>query len=85
MEFLVLNRAAAYSYISDVAKEETRTLQIGMLDLMYFLGGAIGGGLGGFLLTEFGSITVYIVAICLFSVSILYGVLILKETKVIVY
>ena len=53
-----------------------------MLDLMWFLGGVLGGASGGFLLTEFGAETVYVVAISLFLVTMAYGAFVVKETKV---
>ena len=79
---MLYHRTGAYSYVADISTERTRTLRIGMIDFMFFLGGTICGALGGYILSSAGAEAVYYTAITFYSTAFIYGLFIMPDSKV---
>lgn len=63
----------AFSYISDISDEKSRTFRIGITNLCLTAGNPIGSALSGILLNEIGYYGVFSVCSVLYVFSIVYG------------
>lgn len=72
---------ALFSYIADITKDKSnRTLRIGLLESMTFIGGATGELLSGILIEGTGFMAPYIIILTLSFVTIAYVVFVIKES-----
>ncbi|XP_026328954.1 proton-coupled folate transporter-like [Hyposmocoma kahamanoa] len=69
----------AFSYISDVSSEETRTFRMGIASLCFTACRPIGMALSGVLLKKMGYYGVFSLSALLYAVSIVYGVYYIKD------
>ncbi|XP_053603004.1 proton-coupled folate transporter-like [Plodia interpunctella] len=63
----------AFSYISDISSEESRTFRVGVANLCLTAGGPIGAALSGILLEKIGYYGVFSISSVLYGCSIAYG------------
>ncbi|XP_028169328.1 proton-coupled folate transporter-like [Ostrinia furnacalis] len=71
----------AFSYISDVSKEESRTFRVGVANLCLTAGGPIGSALSGILLKHIGYYGVFSLSSGLYLFSISYGFINIKDPE----
>jgi PCFT/HCP family folate transporter-like MFS transporter 1/3 len=72
---------ALFSYMADITKDKTnRTLRIGLLESMTFVGGATGELISGILIEHLGFMAPFIIILCLIVIAILYVTLVLRES-----
>ena len=72
---------ALFSYIADITKDKTnRTLRIGLLESMTFVGGATGELISGVLIEKHGFMAPYIMILSLIALTIFYVLWVLKES-----
>ncbi|XP_068630608.1 lysosomal proton-coupled steroid conjugate and bile acid symporter SLC46A3-like [Battus philenor] len=71
----------AFSYISDISSEETRTFRVGIANLCLTAGGPIGTALSGILLKYIGYYGVFSLSSFLYVCSICHGVFYIKEPE----
>ena len=72
---------ALFSYIADITKDKSnRTLRIGLLESMTFVGGATGELLSGILIEKHGFMAPYIMILSLLALVIFYVLWVLKES-----
>ncbi|CAH2075026.1 unnamed protein product, partial [Iphiclides podalirius] len=71
----------AFSYISDISSEETRTFRVGVANLCLTAGGPIGTALSGILLKYIGYYGVFTISSVLYICSILHGVFYIKDPE----
>ncbi|KAJ2947154.1 hypothetical protein O0L34_g16512 [Tuta absoluta] len=71
----------AFSYISDVSSEKTRTFRIGVANLCLTAGSPIGSALSGILLKQIGYYGVFTLSSILYIISITYGVVYIKDRE----
>lgn len=74
----------AFSYISDISSEESRTYRVGVANLCLTAGGPIGSVLSGILLNKIGYYGVFSISSLLYLFSILYGFFYIKDPERIV-
>lgn len=72
--------SAVFSYMSDVTDKSSRTLRIGILESMIFLGASIGELVAGVLLDHSGYMATYGVVLGVNICTVLYIVFILQES-----
>ena len=72
---------AVFSYMADVTKDKSnRTLRIGLLESMTFVGGATGELISGVLIENLGFMAPFIIILSLIVIVIIYIVLVLRES-----
>lgn len=71
----------AFSYISDISSEETRTFRVGIANLCLTAGGPIGTALSGILLKFIGYYGVFSLSSFLYVCSILHGIFYIKDPE----
>ncbi|XP_014357304.2 proton-coupled folate transporter [Papilio machaon] len=71
----------AFSYISDISSEETRTFRVGIANLCLTAGGPIGTALSGILLKFIGYYGVFSLSSFLYICSILHGMFYIKDPE----
>ena len=72
---------ALFSYMADVTKDKSnRTLRIGLLESMTFIGGATGELISGILIEHLGFMAPFIIILSLIIVVIIYVTLVLQES-----
>ncbi|XP_023940059.2 proton-coupled folate transporter-like isoform X2 [Bicyclus anynana] len=71
----------AFSYISEISSEETRTFRVGIGNLCITAGAPIGTALSGILLDKTGYYGVFTICALLFSCSLLYGYFNIKDPE----
>ncbi|XP_047526841.1 proton-coupled folate transporter-like [Vanessa atalanta] len=69
----------AFSYISEISSEETRTFRVGIANLCLTAGGPIGTALSGILLKHIGYYGVFSISSLLFCFSICHGYFCIKD------
>ncbi|XP_046960928.1 proton-coupled folate transporter-like isoform X2 [Vanessa cardui] len=69
----------AFSYISEISSEETRTFRVGIANLCLTAGGPIGTALSGILLKHIGYYGVFSISSILFCFSICHGYVYIKD------
>ncbi|CAI6344703.1 unnamed protein product [Macrosiphum euphorbiae] len=72
---------AMFSYVSDVTGEETKTVRIGIVNILSLVGMAIGTALSGITFQKLGFYGVYGVSSVLFIIGLLYGLVFIKEVS----
>lgn len=73
---------AAYSYIADVSDNETRTLRVGIVQIVLNATAVVVNPISGLLFAALGYIGVLIVVGVLFVTAIIYGIFCIKEPKI---
>jgi MFS family permease len=74
---------ALFSYMADITKDKNnRTLRIGLLESMTFVGGATGELISGVLIEKLGFMAPFIVVLSLITIVIFYILFVLKESYV---
>ncbi|XP_023940058.2 proton-coupled folate transporter-like isoform X1 [Bicyclus anynana] len=71
----------AFSYISEMSSEETRTFRVGVANLCLTAGGPIGTALSGILLKHIGYYGVFTISSLLFCFSICHGFFCIKDPE----
>ncbi|XP_049865744.1 proton-coupled folate transporter-like [Pectinophora gossypiella] len=71
----------AFSYISDVSSEESRTFRVGVANLCLTAGSPIGSALSGILLKQIGYYGVFTLSSILYIFSIFYGFFYIKDPE----
>ncbi|XP_013184397.2 proton-coupled folate transporter [Amyelois transitella] len=71
----------AYSYISDISSEESRTFRLGVATLCLTAGGPIGSALSGILIDRVGYYGVFSLCSVLYGCSIAYGLIFVKDPE----
>ncbi|XP_013184500.2 proton-coupled folate transporter-like [Amyelois transitella] len=71
----------AFSYISDISSEESRTFRVGIANLCLTAGGPIGSALSGILLEKIGYYGVFTLSAVLYGFSIIYGFIYIKDPE----
>ncbi|XP_039748840.1 proton-coupled folate transporter-like isoform X2 [Pararge aegeria] len=71
----------AFSYISEISSEETRTFRVGVANLCLTAGGPIGTALSGILLKHIGYYGVFTISSLLFCFSICHGFFYIKDPE----
>jgi len=72
---------AIFSYIGDVSSVKYRTLRIGIASVFFSVAVPIGTALSGILFQQLGFFGVYSIALVLYSFTIVYGIVFIKETR----
>ncbi|CAG4936867.1 unnamed protein product [Colias eurytheme] len=75
------NYIGIFSYISDITTVEDRTYRLGIVNLCMSLGYPIGSAFSGILLKWVGYYGAFSISISLYTFSLIYGFLSLKDTK----
>uniref|UniRef100_A0AAR5Q7W0 Major facilitator superfamily (MFS) profile domain-containing protein n=2 Tax=Dendroctonus ponderosae TaxID=77166 RepID=A0AAR5Q7W0_DENPD len=70
-----------YSYISDLSTEEERTMRIGAVNMLANVSMCIGTALSGIFYRVVGFYGVYLIALCMYSVSLVYGYFFIHDPK----
>lgn len=68
-----------FSYIGDVTTKEMRTFRVGVANLCMSLGIPIGMSMSGILLQQIGYYGIFLISICLYFTSLIYGYIRLKD------
>ena len=71
----------AFTYISEISSEETRTFRVGIANLCVTVGSPIGTALSGILLKHIGYYGVFSIRSLLFCFSLLHGYFYLKDPE----
>ncbi|CAK1603867.1 unnamed protein product [Parnassius mnemosyne] len=71
----------AFSYISDISSEETRTFRVGIANLCLTAGGPIGTALSGILLKYIGYYGIFTLSSILYVCSICHGIFYIKDPQ----
>ena len=71
---------SVFAYMSDITVKEKRTLRIGILEAMTFLGGFLGEFIGGVLLDHSGFVATYSLTLSIQSLTLLYILCLLPES-----
>ena len=72
---------AVFSYIADITKDKNnRTLRIGLLESMTFVGGATGELISGVLIERLGFMAPFIIILSLIAIIIIYVLCVLPES-----
>ncbi|XP_068218770.1 probable peptidoglycan muropeptide transporter SLC46 isoform X2 [Palaemon carinicauda] len=76
----VVFNMAVYSYMADITSPETRTKRLGLLDVVWYLGGPIGRLMGGWLYRWTNCIVVFSVSGVLWALCFLYVLVLVQES-----
>uniref|UniRef100_T1J6Y9 Major facilitator superfamily (MFS) profile domain-containing protein n=1 Tax=Strigamia maritima TaxID=126957 RepID=T1J6Y9_STRMM len=71
---------AAYAYIADITSISQRTIRFGFVQAAYLCGLPAGVSSGGFIFDKFGYVTVYVVNLILYVITLLYILIFVKES-----
>lgn len=71
----------AFSFLSDVSSEESRTFRVGVVNLCFLLAGPIGSATSGILLEHIGYYGVFLLSALFYAFSIVYGFYFIEDIK----
>lgn len=76
----VVFNMSVYSYMADITSPETRTKRMGLLDVVWYLGGPLGRIMGGWLYHWSGYVAVFSVSAILWFLCFLYVLILVHES-----
>ena len=71
---------SVFSYMADITDKASRTLRVGILESMIFLGGTVGELIGGVLVDHSGYMAAFGLAVSLNALAIIYTCFVLRES-----